>query len=72
MIDNVGITHYDVVCETNGKEKIVGTCVTKADAQEFYTNVQGNYELARRMALQCADIRLPEVVFMIRERTSIF
>lgn len=72
MIDNVGITRYDVVCKINGNEKIVGACATEADAQEFYTNVQGNYELARCMAIQCADIRLPEAVFMIRERISIF
>lgn len=72
MIDNAGITHYDIICKVNGREKIIGTCVTEADAREFYTNTQGNYELARCMAVQCTDILLPEAVFMIRERISIF
>ena len=72
MIDNAGITHYDIICKINDKEKVVGICVTEADAREFYTNIQGNYELARCMALQCADIRLPKATFMIRERVSIF
>ena len=73
MIDSAGITRYDVICKTNDTEKVVGTCVTEADAREFYTNIQGNYELARCMAIQCADIRLPEAVFMIRAKEpSIF
>ena len=72
MINNAGITRYDIICKINDKEKVVGICVTEADAREFYTNIQGNYELARCMALQCADIRLPEAVFMIREKVSIF
>lgn len=68
MIDNAGITHYDIICKINDKEKVVGTCVTEADAREFYTNIQGNYELARCMAVQCTDILLPEAVFMIRAK----
>lgn len=72
MILDGGIVRYNIVCKINDTEKIIGTCVTEADAQEFYTSVQGNYELARCMALRCADIHLPEAVFMIRERISIF
>lgn len=72
MILDGGIIRYNIICKTNDTEKIVGTCVTETDAQEFYTNVQGNYELARCMAIQCADIRLPEAVFMIRRVSSVF
>ena len=72
MYDRERNIRYDIICKINDKEKVVGICVTEADAREFYTNIQGNYELARCMALQRADIRLSEATFMIRERCSIF
>lgn len=65
---NPSSTYYDVVCEINGIEKVIGTCTTKADAWTLCSTALNNYEFAKCMA----NIYLPEVTFMIRERISIF
>lgn len=72
MIDDVRITRYDIMCETNGEEKVVGVCNTREDAEIFCTAIQEKYELASRTVFQCLGIRLPKPRFIVRKITSIF
>lgn len=72
MIDDIRITRYDIICETNGEEKVVGVCSTREDAEIFCTAIQEKYEFASRIAFQCANIRLPKSRYIIRKITSIF
>lgn len=65
---NPSSTCYDVVCEINGIEKIIGTCTTKADAMTLCSTALNKYRFAKCIA----NIYLPKATFMIRERHSIF
>lgn len=72
MIDDVRITSYDIVCETNGEERVVGVCYTEKSAEAFCVAIQEMYEFASRTVFQCSGIRLPEPRFIVREITSVF